>query len=48
VSGEWTSSPQSSRARARLGLAMLSAWWSIEDEGEFGFAVAEVLAAARV
>jgi streptomycin 6-kinase len=41
------------RARVRgwgLAQAMLSAWWSIEDEGElgeFGFAAAEVLAATR-
>jgi streptomycin 6-kinase len=41
------------RARVRgwgLAQAALSAWWSIEDEGgpgEFGFAAAEVLAAAR-
>ena len=33
-----------------LAQAMLSSWWSIEDEGElgeFGFATAEVLAATR-
>ena len=42
------------RARVRgwgLAQAMLSAWWSIEDEGElgeFGFATAEVLAATRI
>lgn len=41
------------RARVRgwgLAQAALSAWWSIEDEGEpgeFGFAAAEVLAATR-
>ena len=41
------------RARVRgwgLAQAVLSAWWSIEDEGElgeFGFAVAEVLATTR-
>lgn len=41
------------RARVRgwaLAQAMLSAWWSIEDEGrlgEHGYAVAEVIAAAR-
>jgi streptomycin 6-kinase len=41
------------RARVRgwgLAQAVLSAWWSIEDEGklgEFGFAAAEVLAATR-
>ncbi|HEX6185868.1 MAG TPA: aminoglycoside phosphotransferase family protein [Pyrinomonadaceae bacterium] len=42
------------RARVRgwgLAQAALSAWWSIEDEGElgeFGFAAAEVIAAASV
>ena len=41
------------RARVRgwgLAQAVLSSWWSIEDEGElgeFGFATAEVLAATR-
>jgi streptomycin 6-kinase len=42
------------RARVRgwgLAQAVLSSWWSIEDEGElgeFGFAVAEMIAAAGV
>jgi streptomycin 6-kinase len=42
------------RARVRgwgLAQAMLSAWWSIEDEGElgeYGYAAAEILAATRI
>jgi streptomycin 6-kinase len=42
------------RARVRgwgLAQAVLSAWWTIEDEGELGesgYAVAEVLAAAKI